>query len=1500
MAEGQLVALASGIPDTLLLLVGSFFSAKLARRSGPPGAWNSEDADLSDDDIPGADAAEAENAANGHLNGHVPRDLNGEGEQDGEDEEEAKETDFLLSLPWRRPPPRGSLFWAKLAAYSLLVAVPAAGLAHQLAVGEASAIELVSGCLTIAASIVALTLSLLSHTRLRLYKRASPLLLLLPAVAAGHAIAAYLRPVSLTPAELGLLIAGLAAIVLCFGLELVPKEAPNPRLNPVQRANIFSQLTYSWLSPLLRLGSERALELSDLPPLRAKDTSSAAFDLFSAAWDSIPEGKRGLWRAYVKAFGLEFFLVGVIKLAQDLLGFAQPLLLSELIGFAASYATPQPLPPSRGILAACAMLCASLTQTSLLQTYFFRGISISQRIEAATVTAVYRKSLVAAKGEGGTAGEITNLQSVDADRISSTMPYLHVLWSGPLQILVALALLYRQLGPSMLVGLGVILLMIPVNTVIAKWDAKLEEDLMDRRDQRGKKTEELWRGVGIVRMYGWGTPFVRRIEEGRNGELKTLRKIWWLSAFSNLTWTCTPFFVSLATFACFTFVSSEPLTSKRIFVSISLFNMMTFPLVVFPMIINDLIQAIVSVRRVEAYLGCQELDPKSVTQLPSSSAKAVVISDATLSWVPPPAPPTLDSLSVELDRNSLAAITGRVGSGKSTLLSSLLGEVPLCSGSVAVSSPGGMAYVPQHPYIFSGTVKDNILFGLPFDADRYAAVLRACALEADLARLPSGDATELGARGVTVSGGQRARIALARAAYSYHHVALLDDPLAAVDARVARQLFELCIGPNGIMDGRTRLLVTHGTNVIPACSTIVALRGGKVVDAGEVEGVVREAEEEVTHESDSDEGTVGGDGVKKSTAKDLGNEGEPLPGGGQLTQAEESKKGSVGLATYLAYIRACGWPGVITFVVLAVFAQIAGVGRNLWLAHWAAQNDSRSGQPDAAIAFNLAVYACLGFGQTILVAGEEVASRVWCAVRASGILHSKMLRTVIRAPQWWFDATPLGRILNRFTSDVNTVDQKLVRTLSSLVTDVLFVLSVIIVDSAATPAVLLFVLPLGYIYYRIGAYYVSSSRELQRLQSVTKSPVYQHFSETLAGISTVRAFGQSPRFARESLRRIDDHLRARFARFSANRWLAVRLEGIGSLIVFGTALSSVLAIIRNPGGMSSSMVGLVISYALTLGDSLSWLVRESCDAESSIVSVERIEEFCNLPQEAPDHIEGNPLPPGWPAHGAVSWEGYSTRYREHLPMVLRDLNLSVAGGEKIGLVGRTGSGKSSLALSLFRVVEPAAGRITIDRVDAAGIGLADLRSNITVIPQDSVLFQGSVRSNLDPFGEHGDEALWGALEMAHLKELVSGMEGGLNAEVRENGENFSAGQRQMLSLARALLRRTKILILDEASANLDLDSDALVQATIKEAFAGSTIITIAHRLNTVLDYDRIVVLSNGQILEVGPPEKLLADRQSAFYALAKEAGLVGGRGGTGRETPISVGRSTPKPLPRES
>ncbi|KAJ1970871.1 hypothetical protein H4R35_005604, partial [Dimargaris xerosporica] len=594
------------------------------------------------------------------------------------------------------------------------------------------------------------------------------------------------------------------------------------------------------------------------------------------------------------------------------------------------------------------------------------------------------------------------------------------------------------------------------------------------------------------------------------------------------------------------------------------------------------------------------------------------------------------------------------------------------------------------------------------------------------------------------------------------------------------------------------------------------------------------------------------------------------PQGRGLMSVEESARGQVKAAVYAAYIRACSPWSIGLYLLAAVLLNVSNVGANLWLKHWSNVNASPNADPSSG-AFYLGVYGGLGILAALCAMAVSVILWIFCAIRAARETHDTMLARVVRSPMSFFDTTPLGRIVNRFSKDQYTIDEVLPRSFSSYIGTLFNLVAVMAVIITSTPLFLLFFVPLTGVYILVQRYYLTTSRELKRLDSTSRSPIYAHFQETLGGVTTIRAFQQTNRFITENERRLEQNLRAHYPYLSLNRWLAVRLESLGSCIILGASLLSVVTLIYF-GGVDAGLVGLSVSYSLNITQTLNWCIRQYCEIETNIVSMERIKEYSELPSEAPTVVPDHRPSAEWPVEGQVQFDHFATRYRPGLDLVLRDVTFAALPGEKVGIVGRTGAGKSSLTLALFRIIEAAGGHIRIDGIDIATMGLYDLRSRLTIIPQDPVLFTGCLRDNLDPYHEHSDEALWSVLANAHLGDYVRSLPEKLDHTVHQGGENFSVGQRQLICLARALLRRTKVLILDEATASIDVETDRLIQETIRREFRDCTVLTIAHRINTVLDNDRILVMDQGVVVEYDRPSALLANKQSVFYSLTNATG----------------------------
>ncbi|KAF9585524.1 hypothetical protein BGW38_001959 [Lunasporangiospora selenospora] len=912
-------------------------------------------------------------------------------------------------------------------------------------------------------------------------------------------------------------------------------------------------------------------------------------------------------------------------------------------------------------------------------------------------------------------------------------------------------------------------------------------------------------------------------------------------------------------------------------------------------------------------------------------------------------PPVLQDLSFSIRDGSLVAIVGRVGQGKSSLLSALIGEMYRMEGSITVR--GRLAYVPQQAWIVNATLRDNILFGKEMDQERYRQVLQVCGLEPDLAILPAGDMTEIGERGINLSGGQKQRVSLARAAYDDADIYLFDDPLSAVDAHVDRHLWDNLIGPNGMLRDKTRLLVTHGIHHVGHVDEIMVLKNGQIAEMGKYEQLlsakqsfyqlIREyaakhtkrrrsshavvqstaaavaaetpsspiprtdspqlvSDEEFSDESgrESDNVTIEDSSEDAEAKKKLDDMDDALEQEEDELIAEEiMKKGGIEWKLVKNYTKAVGVPISIAIVLINVVTEICYVGISLWLKHWI---DKSQEELSASIVLFLAVYA----GLTMIFATFYV---LWvylifavARIRASELIHERLISTIIRLPMSFFDTTPLGRIINRFSSDCYSTDEHLPWKFLDLIYLTNSVISTFIVVSVSTPK-FLFVIPvMALVFYTIQRYFLWATRSLKRIKSISVSPLYQHFDESLNGVSVIRAMKIQQQFVDENAKRSDYSANAMTAYTYCNRWVEIRLQMLSVMVILSVALLAVFG--RRT--LSPSLVGLTMSYVLSITDNITWLVRDYSEWQSHLVAIERIQEYTDKRTEAPEMTEkGATLPDHWPAQGRVVFKDYSTRYREGLDLVIKHVSIEVKPREKIGIVGRTGAGKSSLTLALFRIIEAAnsywarasdnsdyhrdehgelrpdeqipGGSIEIDGVDISTLGLTDLRKHLAIIPQEPTLFAGTLRDNLDPFQERTDTELWEALERAHLKDFVRGLpDGGLSYTVAQNGENFSLGQRSLLCLARALLRKSKILILDEATASVDMETDELIQRTIREEFADRTILTIAHRIKTVMDSDRILVLEQGEVVEFDSPQTLLQNPESLFFKLAHQAGEV--------------------------
>ncbi|XP_022081531.1 multidrug resistance-associated protein 7-like [Acanthaster planci] len=1231
-----------------------------------------------------------------------------------------------------------------------------------------------------------------------------------------------------------------------------------------------------------------------------------------------------LLQALLKAFGVRFFSLGIVKFVCDMLTFAGPLLLNALVTFMENKKEPV----RNGWLYALGLFLSSLIGSFMSIHYNYQIFKILIRMRAALVTTTYRKALVVSSTTASqfTTGEIVNFMSVDSERIINVCRSFHELWSLPVKVTVALFLLYQQLGLAFLTGVGFTLLLIAMTKWLTVKIQKYFEDLMRHKDSRIKVMSEILYGIRVIKFYAWEKHFTHRIKELRDQELSSLKGVKYLDAMCVYFWATTPILISILSFTTYSLLG-KPLTAAKIFTSLALFNMLIGPLNSFPWVLNGVIQAWVSVKRVKGFLELQELDPPTYytpedTMDPNSYLE---IKHGSFQWDHPrktentsgdeeakksgrPAGKDVDgmgqgeegtgvlklsSLNLRVGRGQLVGVIGCVGSGKSSLLSAITAEMTHTGGSISVSDlMSGFGLVPQEAWAQHATLRDNVLFGTDYIAKRYRAVIEACALLEDVRILPAGDLTEIGENGVTLSGGQKARVALARAVYQDKDLYLLDDPMAAVDAHVGAHIFSQCI--MGLLRNKTRILCTHHTKYLQEADVVVVMEGGEITNVGHPSMILKNKnlltslqykDQEITDSTEGDSKNLEKDGAEPKTEEE----------DGKLVEEEEQDVGVVKLKVYKAYWNAVGCL-LATSVLIAMFLMQAS--RNMtdwWLSYWVGHshtNDTISSSyssdttgHDRSITRELSILAEVPYTRINRTSDDNLvfflgiyggivgANSIFTLFRAflfaygglcaARTVHSKLLASILKAPVSFFDTTPIGRIINRFSSDVYTIDNDLPFVFNIFLASLFSTVGAFALVCYGLPWFSIVLLPMFILYVYIQNYYRKTSRELRRIESVTMSPIYAHFSETLAGLPTIRALRATERFRLENATKLETNQRVRFCSFAVTCWLSVCLQMLGVGIVTAVAVISVLE--HQFQTVSPGLVGLAISYTLSISSLLQSMVTTFTDTEKNMVSMERAEQYIKgLPYEQQEGLRK--VAPSWPQYGQVSFKNVSFAYRPNLPNALDGVTFDLQPAEKLGIVGRTGAGKSSLLQVLFRMVEIQSGQVSIDGVDLAHLSLEELRSKLAIIPQDPFLFIGSIRENLDPTERFSDRDLWVVLEKCHLQSVVESL-GGLQAQAGEKGRKFSVGQRQLVCLARAMLTGAKVLCIDEATASVDMATDRLLQRTIRQEFAASTVLTIAHRLDTIMDSDRVLVMSSGQVAELASPAELLEDPTSIFYGL---------------------------------
>ncbi|KAJ3030728.1 UNVERIFIED_CONTAM: hypothetical protein HDU68_007939 [Siphonaria sp. JEL0065] len=1227
-----------------------------------------------------------------------------------------------------------------------------------------------------------------------------------------------------------------------------------------------------------------------------------------------------------------------LRFTADMMNCGAPLLLRTIIEYIRSSGDANPPPLWLGFVYVIVMFAMNMIGSTCNQFYFSRANAYGMSARGTLTAAIYRKSLrlSGASRQKFNPGHITNIISTDLIRMDLFIMMFHFQWTCPVQLIVVISLLMHVIGAPALAGLGLLVALVPFQIWVIKVLVNLRRANAKTTDQRIRLTSETLSSIRLIKFFAWEDSFLERIIEIRLRELKAVVSANLVRAATNASGFAVPVLASVITFMVYA-VTNPVFDPTVVFTALALFNQLRQPLMIVPQLLGTWADARVAIGRVQALLLSEEssfepiLDESAIPAIQISNGdfiwevaesvtsgeaakdsttgaaakqKAPVATQSQIPFLKADNKPnelvvedsdpvgqefsvpaeeheqsqydriTLKGINVSIPKGSLVAIVGTVGSGKSSLLSAICGQLKPADSSATVTLNGSVGYVPQQAWIMNATLRDNILFGLPFNQERYDYAVEVCALKRDLEVLSGGDMAEIGERGINLSGGQKQRISLARLVYFNSSIVLLDDVLSAVDAHVGKYIFNECIC--GALKGKTRLLVTHQLHFVPQADIVITMKDGQIAEYGTYSelmasggdfsdlmksygGVVEKKEDDATVQQEKKVAEKTNEVKKNSNSS-----------GKELVAAEDRETGTVKTSVVISFAIAMGgWSVVAILLFLLALSQGARIGTDLWLVDWSDHTYSNLSEPE---------YSWIYFGLGLVQAASLVAFCMLIAysgTSAAKNLHADALRRIVHTPSSFFDTNPLGRVLNRFSRDQDIIDNTLPDAIRMFFVSFGMAISTFVLVTYATNGwFLLALVPLMGIYYWLQAVYRATARELKRLDALTRSPLYSHINESMTGVNTIRAYREQSRFLKKTDMLIDQNNVPYYLQQLGARWLGMRLEYIGNVLVLVTSVFGVSS--RNT--VSPALLGLALSYVLQTTALLQMCIRQYTDAEVQLVSIERMHHYATkVETEAAGVIEDNRPPAHWPSSGVVEFQAVSMRYQPHLPLVLKEVSLITNKHEKIGVVGRTGSGKSSLMLSLFRMVEPASGQVIIDGIPTGSLGLKDLRSRLSIIPQDPILFSGSVRLNLDPFNEHDDNELWTALESSGLKDAVAAMEGSLDAAVNAGGDNLSVGERQLMCLSRAILRKSAVVVLDECTANVDLATDAQIQKTLREEMKDATIFTIAHRLNTVIDSDRILVLDDGHVAEFDTPATLLAmdgrdGNISIFASMVNETG----------------------------
>lgn len=1325
----------------------------------------------------------------------------------------------------------------------------------------------------------------------------------------------------------------------------IPHE-DDRKVFPKNKANLLSQIFFWWMVPLIRVGYKRTLQPNDLWKVDQNMTIEKTYDDFmynmniylnesklnyltshpNASSDEIMDNAELSKFAIVKAlfwtFRWDYSKAIIFVVMQSCASCFTPMLTKKLINFVQLKAFVPETPVNNGIGYAIGACLLMLVNGLLFNHFFLNSQTTGVQVKSVLIKAILDKSF---KLSGYAKykypnGKITSIMSTDLSRLELAVAFQPFLVSFPFSVIICLVLLIINLGPIALVGIGMFFAVVLTSSFGFKKLVNVRIKANGFTDSRVTAMREILTSIKIIKFYAWEDAYEKNIQSYRSNEIDKVKTMQYTRTFLTVLGIGLASLSSMVTFLAMYKVNNGGRNPANIFSSLSLFQVLSIQVFFLPMALSTGIDGMVGLTRVQKFLQASEAPNTDTEIMPEPNPKiAYKMINASFEWDSFDIPNSeeknendevsgkeeklLDlhntsfkgfkNLNLEIYKGELIIITGSIGTGKSSLLNALAGFMRQTSGEIRKN---GDLLLCGYPWVQNATVRDNILFGSPYIEDKYKDVLRVCSLQTDLDLLPAGDRTEIGERGITLSGGQKARINLARSIYKTMDIYLFDDVLSAVDSRVGKFIMDECIINK--LNGKTRILATHQLSLIEKASRIIFLGTDGSVDFGSVEELKKrnpgfvnlmefssQGKNDSTNENESvpilhkEISSIEKQLSRKSTIK------SQLENDGQLVTKEERAVNGISFRIYKEYIIAgIGKSGMLTlalyffFIVGTTFMLLFS---SVWLSFWT--EDKFKAKTDG---FYIGLYVFFVIGSIMFLNGQFILL-CYIGITASKWLNLKAVKRLLHTPMSFMDTTPIGRILNRFTKDTDCLDNELTESLKLFIYQGANIIGVIIMCIIYLPWFAIAVPFLLFFFVMISDHFQASGREIKRLEAVQRSFVYNNFNEVLGGMDTIKAYKSEKRFLLKSDFLIDKMNEAGFLVVGAQRWVAISLD----LIAVTFAMIIALLSVTRQFNISASSVGVLLTYVLQLPGLLNSLLRTMTQTENDMNSAERLVSYATkLPTEAPYRIPETKPSDSWPTMGQINFQNVSLAYRPGLPLVLKNVSININSGEKIGICGRTGAGKSTIMSALYRLCELHTGNITIDDVDISKIGLYDLRSKLSIIPQDPVLFKGSIRKNLDPFDQCSDDELWnalvrgGAIDSNYIDKVKNQKKGlcnnnelhkfHLHQNVEDDGSNFSLGERQFLALSRALVRQPKILILDEATSSVDYETDSKIQNRIAEEFGNCTILCIAHRLKTILNYNRILVLDKGEVKEFDTPLKLYLKSDSIFREMCDRSGIT--------------------------